>query len=81
MLCKVLKHFDYATDKLGLDIRRATPGIDADIPDDAVPGLVKEGYIAEVKAAFVPENKAIASPEVKSVVGGIGRPKLSLNNK
>ena len=67
---EVVKPFKYACD--GVTLQDAATGpAPADLPEDAISGLVKEGYIREaVKAKAVkaaPENKAVASaPETKA---------------
>ncbi len=62
MLCKAKKNFSFS--RTGLDSVPAKVGEEHDIPDALVPGLVKEGYVDEVK----PEAKAVkAAPENKAV--------------
>lgn len=46
MKVTVLKGFPYSIDPRGLEILQAAPG-ELDLPEDMVPGLVSEGYIAQ----------------------------------
>ena len=61
MLCKILKGFPYSED--GVKTKHAEPSEQHDLPDNLVPGLVKEGYVLildeEGKKALggSPENK------------------------
>jgi len=50
MKVHVLRDFPYAADKLGVVVAKAAVGTEIEMWDDAVEGLIKEGYVRAVVA-------------------------------
>ncbi|MCG8445911.1 MAG: hypothetical protein MI753_09370 [Hyphomicrobiales bacterium] len=70
MLCKILKPFPFSRD--GINAEHAKPSDQINIPDNLVPGLLKERYVTVLdeegakSLSGSPENKADDVPENKT---------------